>query len=506
MARTITARTRQLLAAAQVDGLHVRLTEQVTPREYADVKKALEALGGKWTRSVQALVFPTGSDPAALIAGTLDAGKMPLHAKTAEGFVRTPDDLAGSLARYANVGELPADARVLEPSAGDGAIVRAIRRANPHVGVWAVEQNAQRAALIDTDPGACNTVVKVAAFEDVAASLGEFDAVVMNPPFAVPGNATIWMDHARLAYGLVKPGGRLVAIVPPGFTFRSDKRHTAMRELVDAVGGSNELPRDSFAESGAPGIGGVVVWLDKPKPAAPAKDWQSRSYLAPYINGPTGAQDDTDGDELHHPDGSHVGTARTANGHDVERHERLIREHLAAHAAGTIPPHRTPATPSAQVPNVYPLDLGAGTWATVSGVDPAGQPVTLTGYVGDPRPCTRFGREVVAIRAGMATPDQPGPVVYLDPTARVELPDLTPNTAAGLVAVCAEIYTPSRGGTPGSYRTETRKVTADELARIEADEYKRVIAKVHPLTVTEPAQQRPRVASLAALVAAHRTA
>ena len=39
-----------------------------------------------------------------------------------------------------------------------------------------------------------------------------------------------------------------------------------------------------------------------------------------------------DGD-LHHPDGSHRTTARTANGSDVERHERRIKAHLEAHAA-----------------------------------------------------------------------------------------------------------------------------------------------------------------------------
>lgn len=36
---------------------------------------------------------------------------------------------------------------------------------------------------------------------------------------------------------------------------------------------------------------------------------------------------------LHHPDGSHRSTARTANGRDVETHERKLSEHLVEHAA-----------------------------------------------------------------------------------------------------------------------------------------------------------------------------
>lgn len=34
-------------------------------------------------------------------------------------------------------------------------------------------------------------------------------------------------------------------------------------------------------------------------------------------------------DDLHHEDGTHRGTARTANGRDVERHEQRIRAHTA---------------------------------------------------------------------------------------------------------------------------------------------------------------------------------
>lgn len=35
--------------------------------------------------------------------------------------------------------------------------------------------------------------------------------------------------------------------------------------------------------------------------------------------------------DLHNPDGSHVGTARTTNGRDLEQHERRIKAHLEEH-------------------------------------------------------------------------------------------------------------------------------------------------------------------------------
>jgi hypothetical protein len=110
-----------------------------------------------------------------------------------------------------------------------------------------------------------------------------FDLVVMNPPFSVPENKTIWIDHVRIAFDLLKPGGALMAIVPNGFTFRQDTRHEALRGMVENFGGWRSLPEGSFAETGAPGIRTVLLWLERPgaaqeqpapfvpaKPAAPA--------------------------------------------------------------------------------------------------------------------------------------------------------------------------------------------------------------------------------------------
>jgi hypothetical protein len=122
--RAIDPRTRHILATAHINGTQVRLAEQLAPGDYAPVKKILEALGGVWTRSVDALVFPADRDPAHLIADTLTAGRVPLPARTSDGFVRTPDDIAEHVCGYpyTNLRFLPEGASVLEPSAGAGAI------------------------------------------------------------------------------------------------------------------------------------------------------------------------------------------------------------------------------------------------------------------------------------------------------------------------------------------------------------------------------------------------
>jgi predicted RNA methylase len=252
-------RAREILALADIDGTNLRLTGQLSRPDYVTVNKAIEALGGKWNRKAAAHVF--ADDPAEAIGQFLDGGPLAPPARTAEGYVPTPAVIAASvLEDYSRVGELPAGSCVLEPSAGDGPFVRAITAANPYVAVVAVEPNKQRLAKVEE----CHRVRRVAGtLEDFAAATTErFDAVVMNPPFAVPGQPTIWIDHVRLAFDLLADGGRLVAIVPAGLKFRVDRRHQEMRAFVDEHGGFEMLPEDAFKASGT-GIRTAALWLDR---------------------------------------------------------------------------------------------------------------------------------------------------------------------------------------------------------------------------------------------------
>lgn len=254
-----TDRAREILAAATLDGLTLRLTGQLDRTDYMAANKAIEAMGGKWNRKVGAHVFV--ADPADKLADFLNGGAAPKPDRTAEGYVPTPDTLANRIVRdYSTVPLLPAGFSVLEPSAGDGAFVRAVLDANPHGTVVAVEPNLSRLSRIEE----AHRIRRVhATFEDFAVNTDErFDAVVMNPPFSVPENRTIWIDHVRSAFDLLVPGGRLVAIVPSGLLHRQDRRHTAMREFLAVCGGFEPLSDDAFKASGTE-VRTVVLWLDK---------------------------------------------------------------------------------------------------------------------------------------------------------------------------------------------------------------------------------------------------
>lgn len=90
-----------------------------------------------------------------------------------------------------------------------------------------------------------------------------YDRILMNPPFS-DGRAA---QHVRHAYDLLKPGGRLVAIVDEGVFFRSDKKTKAFREWLDEVGGTDEkLAEGTFLDSSLPvntGVNARMVVINK---------------------------------------------------------------------------------------------------------------------------------------------------------------------------------------------------------------------------------------------------
>lgn len=124
--------------------------------------------------------------------------------------------------------------RILEPSAGTGALLAAIDAAGGGSTTVAVELDRALAEALATR----YRDVRAADFLEEAANLGQFDRIVMNPPFHNGAD----IAHIGQAVQLLVPGGRLVALCTDG-----PRQAEALRPLVEENGGTWEpLPAGTF--------------------------------------------------------------------------------------------------------------------------------------------------------------------------------------------------------------------------------------------------------------------
>ncbi|MBF6213150.1 class I SAM-dependent methyltransferase [Nocardia puris] len=259
---TVTEFARNILAQSRIAGNNLIIPTRLSESEYKKINRIIETMGGKWSRREQAHVF--ADDPTEVIAAAVATGRTPNTVKKVlEANFATPDQLAMRIVagEHSEIAALEPGELVLEPSAGDGALVRAILHTNPTVRVTAVEPEPERAATLGHDP---RVTVEATTFERFAATaIQQFSCVVMNPPFALPRRPTVWMDHLYAAWNLLVDGGQLLAVVPSGVTYRADRDFRNVREFIASYGGYEELPSDAFSASGTK-IRTVLVHLRRP--------------------------------------------------------------------------------------------------------------------------------------------------------------------------------------------------------------------------------------------------
>lgn len=164
----------------------------------------------------------------------------------------TPPELADRMVAEADIQQ---GNNILEPSAGTGAIVNAVRRKLNHgAAITAVEINhalAERLATVDCLGW---DHVRHADFLDLTpADLGKFQRVLMNPPFA-NGFANADIKHIKHALEFLEEGGLLVAICANG-----PRQQTELMPLADSW---EELPEGSFKSEGT-GVRTVLLTARK---------------------------------------------------------------------------------------------------------------------------------------------------------------------------------------------------------------------------------------------------
>lgn len=244
----LTPEARNVLERATIEPMWVFLpTGKLDPPIYKAVDKFLIALGGRWNKSKQGHHFPAGTEK---VGEAIREGMATDVKRTLEQFF-TPADIADQVVALAQIGP---QHRVLEPSAGDGALIEAIAKAHPTAIIHALEIDP---VLIErlTQKFTLRATIAQGDFLHVEMQ-PTFDRVVMNPPFGKGGD----MTHVTRAFRLLRPGGILAAIMSPHWTFAEGPVAIRFRGFVnDHSHDWTQLPDGSFRASGTDVKTGILV-------------------------------------------------------------------------------------------------------------------------------------------------------------------------------------------------------------------------------------------------------
>lgn len=249
-AQVLAAASKGLTEQQEVDLLTHAGDRIVLPQQklkhYAKIKVRIEKAGGRYHTGGY-FDFPPGIDAAHVLSQMQD-GKT-IHPKKDAQFFRTPAQLAHQVC--AAVGPL-AGKRVLEPSAGDGALADLVRAAGADLVLvenWNVNVLKLKAAGYEVMDRDFLTVTPE--------EIGLFDAIVANPPFT----RGLDMIHVERMLRFLKPGGTLSVLTSTSWVDGSQRKQAEFRALLERHGARLERIEPGAFKASGTGVGVMHVVL-----------------------------------------------------------------------------------------------------------------------------------------------------------------------------------------------------------------------------------------------------
>lgn len=239
----------EVLKQCTVQGHVVKLpANQLDRKDYEAVKKKLELIGGKWKGGkVQGFEFK--EDPTSLLEEISSGGDR--NIKKEFQFFATPDSLAFKMATMA---EIEPEHEILEPSAGQGALIKAVNALLPNSFIDCFELMPLNKQFLGKIPTA-NIIGEDFLLSDVK----QYDRIIANPPFTKNQD----IDHIKKMFNCLKNGGRLVTVASPSWTQGNQKKQVEFREWLEEINAHiEEIPAGTFKESGT-SIKAILIVIDK---------------------------------------------------------------------------------------------------------------------------------------------------------------------------------------------------------------------------------------------------
>lgn len=189
-------------------------------------------------------------------------------AQEGKDYFATPEPLGQKMVQWVDA---RGGDKVLEPSAGHGAIARWFGENVERTVVEPSSALRSRLALV-IDPA--NDRVVDANFEDLSIN-NKYDAIAMNPPFGSGGRTAI--DHLAKAAQHLREGGRVAAIIPTGpaadkkfdnWLYEQNDKGQSVHGNLHMVA-DIKLPQSAFERAGT-NVAARVVVIDKSSEAPAA--------------------------------------------------------------------------------------------------------------------------------------------------------------------------------------------------------------------------------------------
>lgn len=210
---------------------------QFNKKSYAEAKKWIEEAGGSWTGGkVKGFTFPFNAER---VFSVLHEGKR-CNLQQDFQFFETPAEVADWLVMLA--GGIKEGERVLEPSAGRGAIVDAIHRSCVNVVVDCCEMMPENKEILRKKEN-----IQILGDDFTEIEIGMYDKIVANPPFRKNQD----VRHVKRMYEHLSEGGTLAAIMSKHWIFAAEKECEDFRIWLEERGGKRyDIESGAFRESG----------------------------------------------------------------------------------------------------------------------------------------------------------------------------------------------------------------------------------------------------------------
>lgn len=225
---------------------------QLERKLYQDVAKSLEMIGGKWKgNKISGFVFL--NDPTELLNEICDGNNINL--KKEFQFFETPEKLSDELVNLAEINETDS---ILEPSAGQGSIIKSINKVSKIIPDCYELMEINKIVLqnkISDNSLLCNII----GSDFLQHNGKKYSKIIANPPFSKNQD----IEHLIKMYDTLSVGGKLVCITSKSWVSGNQKKQIEFKDWLTKIKAKIiDIENGVFKDSGTM-VGGKIIVIDK---------------------------------------------------------------------------------------------------------------------------------------------------------------------------------------------------------------------------------------------------